>query len=131
MARPSSVSDEDILAAAKTAFLQHGPQVSPQVIADAVGLSQPALFKRFGTKTRLMFRALVPAGAPHFVKLLAEGQDERDISARVRPGGRAGVFGRASVRGVYRPHDQNSPQPGGGGRDDHLARLRALRRHQT
>jgi AcrR family transcriptional regulator len=58
MARPRQVSDEDILDAARACFVQEGPQVATSVIARVVGLSQAALFKRFGTKACLMLRAL-------------------------------------------------------------------------
>ena len=60
MARPRQVSDDEILNVARDVFVEHGPGASTQVIADAVGLSQPALFKRFGTKKQLMIKALMP-----------------------------------------------------------------------
>jgi AcrR family transcriptional regulator len=40
--------------------MEHGYGVTGQVIADKVGLSQPALFKRFGTKQELFMQALSP-----------------------------------------------------------------------
>ncbi len=60
MARPRQVTDEQILAAARACFLEHGAAVSTTVIADKVGLSQPALFRRFGTKERLLIAAMRP-----------------------------------------------------------------------
>jgi AcrR family transcriptional regulator len=60
MPRPKQISDEEILAVARECFLESGVAVSAQVIADRVGLSQPALFKRFGTKDELVLRALAP-----------------------------------------------------------------------
>ncbi len=50
MGRPRTVSDEVILEAARSVFLEHGPSASTQAIADRLSLSQAALFKRFGTK---------------------------------------------------------------------------------
>jgi AcrR family transcriptional regulator len=60
MARPRQVSDEDILTAAKEILLEHGAKASTTAIAKAVGLSQAALFKRFGTKLDLVKAALAP-----------------------------------------------------------------------
>jgi AcrR family transcriptional regulator len=60
MARPKQVTDEELLKIALECFLEHGPNVSTQVIADKAGLSQPAVFKRFGTKEELFLQALAP-----------------------------------------------------------------------
>ena len=60
MVRPKQISDEEILEEALACFMESGVGVSVQVIADRVGLSQPALFKRFGTKEELILRALAP-----------------------------------------------------------------------
>ncbi len=59
MSRPRKFTDEEILAAAQRCVLAHGPGVSTTVIAEEIGLSQAALFKRFGTKERLIVAALV------------------------------------------------------------------------
>ena len=72
MGRPRTVSDEDILEAARTVFLESGPAVSTQTIADRIGLSQAGLFKRFGTKQELMVAALIPA-IPPFVSIVRAG----------------------------------------------------------
>lgn len=80
MARPRQVSDESILDAARQTFLSEGPAASTSRIAELVGLSQAALFKRFGTKHNLMLQALLPNdGPPAFVSLLSGGPDERPI----------------------------------------------------
>jgi len=60
MARPKQMTDEELLKIALECFLKHGANVSAQIIADRVGLSQPALFKRFGTKEELFLRAVAP-----------------------------------------------------------------------
>jgi len=60
LVRPRQASDEAILLAARACFLEHGPKVSVAQIAAEVGLSGPALFKRFGSKQELMISALVP-----------------------------------------------------------------------
>ena len=59
-ARPRQISDEEILQGACECFLAQGPGVSTQVIAEHLGISQPALFKRFNTKEELLISALLP-----------------------------------------------------------------------
>ncbi len=73
MGRPRTVSDETILEAARAVFLEQGPAASTTAIAERVGLSQAALFKRFGTKHDLMFKALAPPGIPDFIPVLEAG----------------------------------------------------------
>ena len=58
MVRPKKISDEELLEIARDCFLQTGPQVSTQEIADRSGLSQAALFKRFRTKEDLFLAAV-------------------------------------------------------------------------
>ena len=73
MARPRTISDQDILEAAASVFLKEGSQVSTRRIGEHVGLSEAALFKRFGTKKELLISALSPPGIPSFVLLLGDG----------------------------------------------------------
>lgn len=75
MARPRQVSDEELLASARACFLEHGPGVSTTVIAERVGVSQAAVFKRFPTKNELMVAALRPPEHPPFLGLLERGPD--------------------------------------------------------
>ncbi len=75
MARPRQFSDEDILATARECFLSHGPGVSTTHIAGELGMSQAALFKRFGTKEDLMIAALLPKDPVAWVALLDGGPD--------------------------------------------------------
>ncbi|MEN0066769.1 MAG: TetR/AcrR family transcriptional regulator [Myxococcota bacterium] len=79
MARPRLVSDREILDAARACFVEQGPQVSTAVIAEQVGLSQAALFKRFGTKQQLLMAALAPPEIPEWIALVERGPDERPI----------------------------------------------------
>lgn len=83
MARPRQVSDDEILVAARDCFLEHGPSVSTNVIADRLGISSAALFKRFGTKQHLMRDALLPSEDPDFVAMLSSGPDERPIDVQL------------------------------------------------
>ncbi len=90
MARPRTVSDDAILAAARSVFLELGPSASTAVIADRVGLSQAGLFKRFSTKADLMVAALAPPSIPPFALLLAAGPDPcRPIQEQLREIARA------------------------------------------
>ena len=56
--RPRQFTDEDILGATQACILSLGPSVSTTVIAERLGMSQAALFKRFGTKEKLFLAAL-------------------------------------------------------------------------
>lgn len=83
MVRPRQVTDTEILTAARRCFLQHGPSVSTTVIAGEVGLSQAALFKRFGTKHDLMVRALLPAETPPWILHVEKGPDDRPVQEQL------------------------------------------------
>ena len=58
MARPRLLTDDEILAATQSCLFEYGPSVSTTMIAERAGISQAALFKRFGTKERLIISAL-------------------------------------------------------------------------
>jgi AcrR family transcriptional regulator len=79
MARPRRFSDEKILEVARSVFVLEGASVSTQRIADRLGMSQPALFKRFGNKETLLRRALLPQTQPTFLDRIEHGPDERSI----------------------------------------------------
>lgn len=72
MARPQKVSDEEILVTARRLLLEN-PNIATTVIAKALGVSQAALFKRFGTKQELIFQALAPDATPPFLPVLLAG----------------------------------------------------------
>ncbi len=80
MARPTQFSDEEILHAARACFIEHGPGVSTTVIAKRVGMSQAALFKRFGSKMQLMVRAMQPEGEPLWETVRAMPIDDRPMA---------------------------------------------------
>ncbi len=83
MARPRNVSDEAILEAARAALVED-PSVSTGSIADRVGLSQAALFKRFGTKLGLIHRALDLGVPPNWVSVCDRGPDDRPLPEQLR-----------------------------------------------
>jgi len=84
VARTKRVPDADVLAEARRCFLAHGPGVSTEVIAEALEISQPAIFKRFGTKKSLMLAALLPPAVPAWVHALEDGPDDRPIVEQLR-----------------------------------------------
>lgn len=58
MARPSTISREKIVEAARTLFLREGINASTQAIARAAGVSEGSIFKRFSTKDDLFEAAM-------------------------------------------------------------------------
>lgn len=84
MGRPRQVSDQEILEAARECLLEEGPGVSTTAIAARCGLSQAALFKRFGTKQELIIQALGPPLVIPWVERLKSGHDDRPIPDQLR-----------------------------------------------
>ncbi len=98
MGRPRTVSDEVILEAARSVFLEHGPSASTQAIADRLSLSQAALFKRFGTKQDLMLAALRPPIPPFVAEVSAGPILDQPLLGQLRSIARDSVvFFRAMV----------------------------------
>jgi AcrR family transcriptional regulator len=64
--------------------VEHGPAVSLDVIARRVGLTSPALLKRFGSRQNLMIVALRPSDPPLWVRELERDPDDRPIEAQLR-----------------------------------------------
>ena len=60
MGRARTIEDEDILEAARLAFLDRGQLATTREIADAAGISQAVLYQRFGSKDDLFFTAMAP-----------------------------------------------------------------------
>lgn len=60
MARRRTISDEDLLAAARVEFAASGANASTRAIAARAGVSEAVLFQRFKTKAGLFFAALAP-----------------------------------------------------------------------
>lgn len=83
MGRPRQVSDREILDAARQCFLEHGPGVSTTRIAHEVGVSQPALFKRFKSKQTLLLAAMDMSEHVAWFAELGNGPDDRDFSTQL------------------------------------------------
>ena len=58
MARRATITDEQILQAARTVFLEDGFNAPTSRIASLAHVSEGSIFKRFGTKESLFFAAL-------------------------------------------------------------------------
>jgi len=84
MGRPRLNSDAEILAIARACFFEEGPAVSTMLIAERVGVSQGALFKRFGTKEQLLLAALEPPNMDGLMTLLRAGPDDTDLQPQLR-----------------------------------------------
>lgn len=69
MARPTSISTEQILDTARRLFLERGQTVSTAVIAKEAGVSEGSIFRRFKTKDDL-FLACMELPAPEFLEEL-------------------------------------------------------------
>lgn len=68
MARPRLITDEQILRTMRAAVLQHGPAVSLDLVAEELGVTSPALLKRFGSRQNLMIAALRPPDESEWVQ---------------------------------------------------------------
>ena len=79
MARPRTISDDQILTTARECFLEHGPSVSTDVIAEQLGVSSQALFKRFHNKHELMMAAITPCAQAPWIPLVDAGPDDRSV----------------------------------------------------
>lgn len=82
MGRPRQVSDDEILQAAREAWLDD-PRASTARIAARVGLSEAAIFKRFRTKIRLMLKAFGVHRGPPWVALVEQGPDDRPLEQQL------------------------------------------------
>lgn len=82
VARPRQISDEDILAEVRRAVGEAGPGFSMDLVAERLGVTPPALFKRFGSRKALMIAALGPPRPP-FLDALEGGPDERPIAIQL------------------------------------------------
>jgi AcrR family transcriptional regulator len=85
LARPRQISDEALLEATRACVMEHGAAVSTTLIAEAVGVSQATLFKRFGTKEELLIAALAPDPAMviPWMDLLEQGPEPGDFKPQL------------------------------------------------
>jgi AcrR family transcriptional regulator len=62
MGRHKTVSDDEVLRAARGVFRAKGHTATTREIAEAVGISEAVLYQRFGSKDELFFAAMHPTG---------------------------------------------------------------------
>ncbi|MCA9088735.1 MAG: TetR/AcrR family transcriptional regulator [Planctomycetaceae bacterium] len=84
MARPQTISDDQILEAARRCLLELGPQATMEAIAGGLGVSPQALIKRFGSKQQLVVAALCITDEPAWRKLVEAGPDDRPAADQLR-----------------------------------------------
>ena len=60
MPRKKTISDDELLAVARSVFVEHGFGASTKEIARRAGVSEGVLFQRFPTKAELFFASMVP-----------------------------------------------------------------------
>ena len=78
MARPTSISTEHIVDVARRLFLERGSGVATSAIAEAAGISEGTIFKRFPTKESL-FLAAMGLPQPTFLECLPHKGGEGDV----------------------------------------------------
>lgn len=83
MARPRQITDEQILAAMRASVLERGAGVSLDVVAERLGVTSPALLKRFGSRLELMLKALQPPDAPPWMAEFDRGPDARPLEVQL------------------------------------------------
>jgi AcrR family transcriptional regulator len=84
MARPRTVSDEQIAEASRDIFLRHGASASADLVAQRLGVSSAALYKRMKTKKSLIVAGLCDQREPSFVATLRQGpRMDEEIAAQL------------------------------------------------
>jgi AcrR family transcriptional regulator len=83
MARPRLITDEQILSTMRACVLERGAMVSLDVVAERLGVTGPALLKRFGNRQELMLKALLPPESPAWMAEFDRGPDERPIEEQL------------------------------------------------
>ena len=83
MARPQQISNDEILAATRACVLEHGPGISLDRIAQQLGVTPPALIKRFGNRRALMVAALRPPADPPWIGHLESGPDDSPLDQQL------------------------------------------------
>jgi AcrR family transcriptional regulator len=83
VARPRLISDDQILVSMRKNVLAHGAGVSLDVVAEELGVTAPALLKRFGSRQALFVKSLLPHRPPSWLKALDAGPDDQPLEAQL------------------------------------------------
>jgi len=79
VARPTTISDERILEAARAVFIEHGIAATTAEVAKRAGVAEGSIFKRFATKAELFKQAMqIDLDDPDFLRTLVAAQDDDD-----------------------------------------------------
>jgi AcrR family transcriptional regulator len=79
MARPPKITTEEIIAVARQVFLEQGAGASTLLIAEKAGISEAAIFKRFGTKQALFLASMGISDNHPWVSVLSKGTPTPEI----------------------------------------------------
>ena len=79
MPRPSTITDEQILSAAREVFLEEGLQATTAEIARRAGISEGTIFRRFETKQELFFAAMGATNKPVWFDLATSLAGQGDL----------------------------------------------------
>ena len=77
MARPRQVTNEQILSTTRECVFELGPQVSLDIVAERLGVTSPALLKRFKSRQKLMLESLRPSSELPFRESFGAGPDPK------------------------------------------------------
>jgi AcrR family transcriptional regulator len=81
MARPPKITTEEIIAVARQVFLEQGASASTLLIAERAGISEAAIFKRFGTKQALFLASMGISDNHSWINVLSQGTPTPAIRA--------------------------------------------------
>ena len=72
MARPPSITDEEVLAAARAVFLDKGITATVEEVAERCGVGVATVFRRFPTKAALFVAAMDTTPEPDWERIIEE-----------------------------------------------------------
>lgn len=79
MARPTTISTDQIVKAAREVFLDCGFSATTAEVARRAGVAEGSIFKRFKTKEELFIAAMTPMGDPEWVRSLPDRLNGKDV----------------------------------------------------
>jgi AcrR family transcriptional regulator len=82
--RPRLYSDEEILTVTRQCVVERGPTISTSYIAEKAGVSQATLFKRFGSKSSLLQKALSAEFAYPWIPRLEAGPTSESLEVQLQ-----------------------------------------------
>src|SRR5262249_53254327 len=83
MGRQKTITDDEVLRIARDIFRAQGHTATTREIAQAAGISEAALYQRFGSKDELFFASMRPRG-PDLEQLLGPKDPPQDALTYLR-----------------------------------------------